>query len=57
MYPEAVDLIRRILVSIPNQRVKVAQIVDHPWFKEKLPPGAMLLNEAYLAMGQSNGEP
>ncbi|PNW73673.1 hypothetical protein CHLRE_13g568050v5 [Chlamydomonas reinhardtii] len=50
LYPAALDLIRRILVSAPGQRSKLPAIMEHPWFQDKLPPGALLLNAAYLAM-------
>ncbi|GLC56192.1 hypothetical protein PLESTB_001078300 [Pleodorina starrii] len=50
LYPQALDLVRHILVSAPSQRSKLPAIMAHPWFQEKLPPGAVLLNAAYLAM-------
>lgn len=47
MWPEgsqpsasAADLIRHVLVSKPNDRYKIGDILNHPWFLEKLPPGA-----------------
>lgn len=57
MYPAALNLIQGILISTPSARVKMSGIMQHPWFTAKLPPGATLLNEAYLSMGQANGKP
>ena len=34
---ECRDLLKRILVSDPSQRLTVAGIQDHPWFRENLP--------------------
>lgn len=55
-YPQALDLVRRILVSQPGQRSKMPDIMAHSWFQEKLPPGALLLNAAYLSMEHPVGE-
>mmetsp|Transcript_33756 Transcript_33756/g.85431 ORF Transcript_33756/g.85431 Transcript_33756/m.85431 type:complete len:539 (-) Transcript_33756:1450-3066(-) len=54
--PLAVDLIRHVLVSKPNERYKISDILQHPWFLEKLPPGALVLNDAYLSMKISPSE-
>jgi serine/threonine protein kinase len=44
----AADLLRRILVPSPRQRYGIKDILLHPWFVDKLPPGALELNSAYL---------
>ncbi|GIL58543.1 hypothetical protein Vafri_13489 [Volvox africanus] len=56
LYPQALDLVRHILVSAPSQRCKLPAIMAHPWFQDKLPPGALLLNAAYLSMEHPVGE-
>ncbi|KXZ49463.1 hypothetical protein GPECTOR_21g689 [Gonium pectorale] len=56
LHPQALDLIQRILVSTPGQRCKLPDIMSHPWFQDKLPPGALLLNAAYLAIEHPVGE-
>ena len=35
--PECVDLIRRLLVGDPRQRIGVPGILAHPWFRRHLP--------------------
>jgi len=54
----SVDLLRRILVSNPKQRYGIKEIMEHPWFQENLPPGALDLNAScaainYMAARQS----
>ncbi|EFJ51207.1 hypothetical protein VOLCADRAFT_79817 [Volvox carteri f. nagariensis] len=56
LYPQAMDLVHHILVSAPSQRCKLPAIMAHPWFQDKLPPGALLLNAAYLSMEHPVGE-
>eukprot|EP00873_Tetraselmis_striata_P024682 jgi/Tetstr1/444946/TSEL_032764.t1 len=36
---ECVDLLQRIFVADPTQRINVAGVIDHPWFAKDLPPG------------------
>eukprot|EP00798_Chlamydomonas_sp_ICE-L_P031442 gene31442-6621_t len=42
------DLLHRILVC-KEKRIKMEDLLQHPWFLDKLPPGALALNET--AMG------
>jgi hypothetical protein len=43
--PEGHDLLRRVLVADPAQRINVAQIYDHPWYCKNLPPGVKEMND------------
>jgi serine/threonine protein kinase len=43
--PEGHDLLRRVLVADPTQRINVAQIYDHPWYCKNLPPGVKEMND------------
>ena len=45
MSSECEDLVRRILVSDPTQRLTIRDIQSHPWYKKDLPPGALDMNE------------
>ena len=36
--PDAKDLISRMLIVNPIQRITIAEIRKHPWFKKNLPP-------------------
>eukprot|EP00955_Chlamydomonas_euryale_P044375 352869-Chlamydomonas_euryale.AAC.4 len=44
----AADMLSRILVPSPKERYSIQDIIGHPWFTSKLPPGALELNNAYL---------
>jgi serine/threonine-protein kinase SRK2 len=37
--PECVDLMKRIFVADPTQRIDVAGVIAHPWFQQNLPDG------------------
>lgn len=39
------DLLARILVADPDQRLKVPQILAHPWFRRGLPEGVAEMND------------
>lgn len=41
------ELIRLILVREPSARLTIAQIQEHPWFKEGLPRGVAAMNERF----------
>lgn len=47
--PACLDLLARLLVPGPDQRLCMAGIQAHPWFLEGLPPGATTMNEWYIA--------
>lgn len=42
------ELIRRMLVSNPEQRISLADIKQHPFFYEGLPEGAIKMNDSLL---------
>jgi serine/threonine protein kinase len=46
---DAKDLMRRIMVSDPAQRLTIAQIQAHPWFQQDLPKGSLEYNDWALA--------
>lgn len=43
--PEGHDLLRRVLVADPAQRINVQQIYNHPWYCKNLPPGVKEMND------------
>ena len=45
MSSDCADLIRKILVSDPTQRLTIKDIQNHPWYKRDLPEGALDMNE------------
>ena len=45
MSSDCADLIRKILVSDPTQRLTIKDIQDHAWYKKDLPDGALDMNE------------
>lgn len=47
--PECKDLIRRILVRDPAQRITLQQIQQHPWFLQDLPADCQACNPAQQA--------
>ncbi|PSC67948.1 acyl-binding domain-containing 4-like isoform X1 isoform A [Micractinium conductrix] len=44
MSPELQDLLGRMLVKDPSQRISIPGIMAHPWFQSSLPQGLMDLN-------------
>lgn len=57
---ECKDLLQRILVAEPKQRITMADIQRHPWFTRDLPEGVAQMNDQLLAqqahlMGQPGG--
>ncbi|PRW59234.1 sulfur stress regulator [Chlorella sorokiniana] len=48
--PECRDLIQRILVANPAQRLTIAQIFQHPWVQQDLPQGSLEYNNWALAL-------
>ncbi|KAI7842253.1 hypothetical protein COHA_003894 [Chlorella ohadii] len=51
--PECKDLIQRILVRNPAQRITLQQIQQHPWFLEDLPPDCQAYGPAQQAAMQA----
>jgi len=45
---EGRDLLQRMLLPDPNQRIQLEQIMVHPWFVTNLPPEAATMNDSYL---------
>ena len=45
---EAADLLRRMLVTDPAERVDVAAVMEHSWFQRDLNPRLAALNDALL---------
>lgn len=41
------NLLKRIFVHDPAERITVEGICNHPWFKMKLPGGAVAMNDKY----------
>lgn len=48
------DLIARILVVDPAQRLTLQQIQAHPWFTQGLEPGALQFNDAIVQESLAN---
>ena len=44
------DLVSKILVADPRARATLADVVAHPWFAVGLPPEALSMNDACLAL-------
>lgn len=53
--PECQDLIRRILVIDPKERLTICDIMRHPWYKVGLPPNALTMNDIYLGAAEEQG--
>lgn len=47
--PQAVALIRSILLYNPATRIKIPELMNHPWFLTNLPQNALTLNETLLS--------
>eukprot|EP00955_Chlamydomonas_euryale_P100571 365294-Chlamydomonas_euryale.AAC.6 len=45
---ECHDLLEKIFVKDPHNRIKMAEIQQHPWFREGLPESAFAVNQQYL---------
>ena len=50
------DLLRRLLVADPGQRLTMAQISAHPWFTTNLPADALAMNDDCLRATDYTGE-
>lgn len=42
---DCLDILRRVLVANPSQRLNMTQIRAHRWFRGSLPPGALEMNK------------
>lgn len=47
---ECKDLLSKILVADPNQRITIAQILRHPWYTSGLPAGVVEMNATCLGL-------
>ena len=47
--PQCIDLLKKLLISKPDQRLGIDGIMKHPWFLMELPEGALEMNKHYLA--------
>lgn len=52
---ECKDLLCRMLVPEPSQRITMQQIQHHPWFLTHLPPDAVSMNDNFLANNDYTG--
>jgi serine/threonine protein kinase len=43
-----IDLLGRIFVTEPAQRITIAEILRHPWFKMDLPEGVAEMNSRLI---------
>ena len=39
------DLLSKILMEDPQQRISIQEIMKHPWFRKDLPQGVLEMNE------------
>ncbi|KAK9812520.1 hypothetical protein WJX73_005534 [Symbiochloris irregularis] len=47
------DLLRRILVRVPTERLTLQEVMRHPWFCTDLPDGVATLNARLVAQAES----
>lgn len=52
---ECRDLLSRMLIPEPSQRITMEQIQHHPWFCMHLPPDAIRMNDNFLANTDYSG--
>ncbi len=52
---EHADLLSRLLVADPAQRLSVASLQSHPWFTKNLPPRALSMNDTFLSATAPDG--
>ena len=52
---ECRDLLTRLMVRDPAERIGMADIHAHPWFVANLPVEAVSMNDAYLADDDYSG--
>ena len=51
---EAKDLMRRVMVAKPGERLSLEQVQHHPWFQQDLPPGSLEYNTWALQVPNPN---
>ena len=52
---DCLDILTRVLVAQPSQRMTMEEIKTHPWFLKGLPPGALDMNN-FLLQGLADQE-
>jgi serine/threonine-protein kinase SRK2 len=52
---DCLDILTRVLVAQPSERMSMEEIKSHPWFLKGLPPGALEMND-FLLQGLANQE-
>ena len=50
MSDECKDLLCGLLTADPSKRLTVAQVQNHPWFRQDLPAGALEVNSRLKLM-------
>lgn len=43
--PECVDLFDKIFVADASKRIKIHELMSHPWFLKNLPRGVLQMND------------
>lgn len=51
--PELKDMMTKILVADPKERLTIQQIQQHPWFQKNLPAGSLEYNDYAISLGGS----
>lgn len=41
------EILQGMLQHDPNKRINLQEILDHPWFQQSLPDGALAMNDYY----------
>ena len=52
---DCLDMLTRVLVAAPPERMSMDEIKTHRWFMKGLPPGALEMND-FLLQGLANQE-
>lgn len=55
MSADCLDILTRVLVAQPSERMSMDEIKTHPWFLKGLPPGALEMND-FLLQGLASQE-
>jgi serine/threonine-protein kinase SRK2 len=45
---ELKDLLSKILVAVPEKRITIPEILEHPWYNKDLPPGVKEMNDTMV---------
>ena len=55
MSADCLDILTRVLVAQPSERMSMDEIKTHRWFLKGLPPGALEMND-FLLQGLASQE-